>query len=86
LDYPKFFKAQVLSPGLFVFSGGVKWAREISKQKFESRSDNGRAGVPDQMARWPRHFWTTLFTYGTIFLLFPLLSFLAYAFVRGWLF
>ena len=38
------------------------------------------------MARWPRHFGTTLFTYGTIFLLFPLLGYLAYAFVRGWLF
>ena len=36
------------------------------------------------MARWPRRAWTTLFTYATIFLLFPLLCFLAYAWVRGW--
>jgi hypothetical protein len=38
------------------------------------------------MARWPRHAWTTLFTYGTMFLLFSVLCWLAYAFVRGWLF
>ena len=38
------------------------------------------------MARWPRHIWTTLFTYGTMFVLFPLLCWLAYAFVQGWLF
>jgi hypothetical protein len=38
------------------------------------------------MARWPRNVWTTLFTYGAIFLLFPLLAWLAYAWVQGWLF
>ena len=38
------------------------------------------------MARWPKHMWTTLFTYGAIFLLFPLLAWLAYAYVRGQLF
>lgn len=38
------------------------------------------------MARWPRHAWTTLFTYGTIFLGFPLLCLLAYAWVNGWIF
>jgi len=38
------------------------------------------------MARWPRRLWTTLFTYGMIFVLFPLLCLLAYAFVRGWIF
>lgn len=38
------------------------------------------------MARWPRTIWTTLFTYGAVFVLFPLLSWLAYAFVQGWLF
>jgi hypothetical protein len=37
------------------------------------------------MARWPRHVWTTLFTYLVIFLGFPLLCLLAYAWVRGWL-
>jgi hypothetical protein len=38
------------------------------------------------MARWPRHVWTSLFTYGTVFVLFPLLCLLAYAWVRGWIF
>ena len=36
------------------------------------------------MARWPRRVWTTIFTYAAIFILFPLLAFLAYAWVRGW--
>jgi len=35
------------------------------------------------MARWPRHFWTTLFTYGIIFIGFPVLCWLAYRWVRG---
>jgi hypothetical protein len=39
-----------------------------------------------EMARWPRHLWTTIFTYGTIFVLFPILCWLAYAWVQGWLF
>jgi len=34
------------------------------------------------MARWPRHVWTTLFTYGTIFVLFPLLCWTAYRWLR----
>ncbi len=38
------------------------------------------------MARWPRRTWTTLFTYGTVFVLFPLLALLAYAFVNGLIF
>jgi hypothetical protein len=38
------------------------------------------------MARWPRHIWTTIFTYGTVFVLFPLLCWLTYAWVRGWIF
>jgi len=38
------------------------------------------------MARWPRHVWTTFFTYGAVFVLFPALCWLAYAWVRGWLF
>jgi hypothetical protein len=38
------------------------------------------------MARWPRHVWTTIFTYGLIFLGFPLLAWIAYAWVRGQLF
>ena len=35
------------------------------------------------MARWPRHYWTTLFTYLLIFLGFPLLCWLTYLWVRG---
>jgi hypothetical protein len=37
------------------------------------------------MARWPRHVWTTIFTYGLIFVGFPLLCWLAYAWVHGWI-
>jgi hypothetical protein len=37
------------------------------------------------MARWPRHVWTSIVTYLTIFGLFPLLCFLAWAWVRGWI-
>jgi len=33
------------------------------------------------MARWPRHAWTTVFTYAAIFVLFPVLCYLAYRFV-----
>src|SRR5262245_57839265 len=33
------------------------------------------------MARWPRHVWTSIFTYATVFVLFPLLCLLAYAWV-----
>jgi hypothetical protein len=36
------------------------------------------------MARWPYRTWTWVFTYGTIFVLFPLCCVLAYAWVRGW--
>jgi hypothetical protein len=39
-----------------------------------------------QMARWPQHVWTSIFTYGTVFVLFPLLCLLAYAWVKGWVF
>jgi len=38
------------------------------------------------MARWPRHAWTSLLTYGIIFVGFPLLCLLAYAWVRGKIF
>jgi hypothetical protein len=37
------------------------------------------------MARWPRHVWTSIVTYLTIFGLFPLLCYLAWAWVRGWI-
>jgi hypothetical protein len=35
------------------------------------------------MARWPRHVWTTLYTYLVIFVGFPLICLLAYWWVRG---
>lgn len=35
------------------------------------------------MARWPKHLWTTLFTYGVIFVGFPILCFLLWSWVRG---
>ncbi len=38
------------------------------------------------MARWPQRTWTTIFTYAAIFIGFPLLCLLAYAYVQGWLF
>jgi hypothetical protein len=38
------------------------------------------------MARWPRSVRTTIFTYGTVFVFFPVLCWLAYAFIQGWLF
>lgn len=38
------------------------------------------------MARWPRQTWTTVFTFVTIFVLFPLLCWLMYAWVYGKLF
>jgi hypothetical protein len=39
-----------------------------------------------RMARWPRTAWTTVFTYGAVFVLFPVLCWLAYWFVEGRLF
>ncbi|MGC4007294.1 MAG: hypothetical protein QM811_30865 [Pirellulales bacterium] len=33
------------------------------------------------MARWPKTTWTTIWTYGTVFVLFPLLSYLAWLWV-----
>jgi len=38
------------------------------------------------MARWPRRLWTTVFTYAAIFVIFPALAALAFAWVQGWLF
>jgi len=35
------------------------------------------------MARWPRKIWTSIFTYGLIFVLFPTLAYVAYLWVRG---
>jgi hypothetical protein len=36
----------------------------------------------DPMARWPERKWTTWFTYLSIFVGFPVLSLLAYLYVR----
>jgi hypothetical protein len=36
------------------------------------------------MARWPRNVWTSIFTYGAVFVLFPILCLLAYGWVQGW--
>ena len=60
----------------------------------DRRGDNGEfhlpphdfAGVQLPMARWPRHVWTSIFTYGVIYVGFPLLCLLAYAWVRQWIF
>jgi hypothetical protein len=60
--------------------------RPATRRRFDAVGEGNWQGDSSGMARWPRHFWTTLFTYGTIFLLFPLLGFLAYAWIRGWLF
>jgi hypothetical protein len=38
---------------------------------------------PRAMARWPRHAWTSIFTYAVILIAFPILCYLAYAWVRG---
>jgi len=37
----------------------------------------------ESMARWPRNARTTIFTYAAIFVLFPLLSWLAWLWVQG---
>lgn len=35
------------------------------------------------MARWPKNVWTTIFTYATVLILFPILCWLLQAWVRG---
>ncbi len=35
------------------------------------------------MARWPRKIWTSIFTYGLIWVVFPVLAYIAYLWVRG---
>ncbi len=45
-----------------------------------------RSALPQLMARWPRHIWTSIFTYGVMFVLFPILCWLAYGWVQGWFF
>lgn len=57
-----------------------EWARHPAGRLARPRNERRR------MARWPRHAWTTFFTYGAVFVLFPVLCWLAYAFVQGWLF
>lgn len=58
----------------------------ITVAKNEVRDTTYPLTTNNPMARWPRHVWTTLFTYLAVFLGFPLLCWLAYAWVRGWLF
>ena len=38
------------------------------------------------MARWPRQTWTSILTYAIVFVLFPLLCYLAWAWVNGLIF
>jgi hypothetical protein len=38
------------------------------------------------MARWPRQAWTTIYTYAAVFVLFPILCYLAWLWVQGRLF
>jgi hypothetical protein len=62
--------------------------REVSFFPLAQRDKYTHRRIPynAHMARWPRHVWTSIFTYATVFLLFPLLCLLAYAWVRGWIF
>jgi hypothetical protein len=60
-------------------------------QDFDNRSfPRIRHLIPSRgiviMARWPRHVWTSIFTYAIVFLLFPALCLLAYAWVQQWIF
>jgi hypothetical protein len=61
--------------------GGASWTgyKECGGRAAAQRAEAS-------MARWPRHVWTSIFTYATVFVLFPLLCLLAYAWVRGWIF
>jgi hypothetical protein len=68
--------------GLFGLCGRGWWWNEAGR--FGYNSENWR--IIGLMARWPRHVWTSIFTYATVFVLFPLLCVLAYAWVRGWIF
>jgi hypothetical protein len=66
----------------------LRAALATARSGFDNRPEPpGPIRTPSNvMARWPRHFWTTLFTYGLIFVGFPLLCWLAYAWVRGSIF
>ena len=65
---------------------GCKVARSLRERKshLAERDDYNQTAYNTPMARWPRHVWTSIFTYATVFILFPLLCLLAYAWVRGW--
>lgn len=41
------------------------------------------SGAASSMARWPRQTWTTILTYAAVLLLFPILCWLAYWWVKG---
>ena len=54
-----------------------------SRQRLATKPTQPLSPAPSHMARWPRHVWTTIFTYLVIFIGFPLLCWLAYAWVQG---
>jgi hypothetical protein len=65
---------------------GLQPARRVVGWVESNETDQRLASWDKFMARWPRHVWTSIFTYGTVFVLFPLLCLLAYAWVSGWIF
>ena len=80
------------SAGPFLPLSSINVLHSGSQRRGEKGSRIGGYGTPnvpatlDTMARWPRHVWTSIFTYGTVFVLFPLLCLLAHGWVRGWIF
>lgn len=68
----------------------VRLAPRLGRGSIEKLSLGRSLGFPTPnaptraMARWPKHRWTSLFTYGAVFVLLPLCCLLAYAWVRGW--
>ena len=62
---------------------------EPAEEPLEIPVDISWPGTPAEplrqtfMARWPTHVWTTLFTYGVIFIGFPLFCLLFWVWVRG---
>ena len=60
--------------------------RYVRSTLLASKASRILATIDECMARWPQRMWTTVFTYAAVFLLFPLLALLAYAFVNGLIF
>ena len=86
LAYGARFEVKLDAPGpaeiLIAFSARGETSATESR-RLRSRNPL-RELEPLPMARWPRHTWTSIYTYATVFLLFPLLCLLAYGWVRGW--